>query len=126
LKQKSKSYDWQNDPQNFKVDDHIPKERCFKCGYRFIGFDSAAFCVICETKMTPDLNEKIYVVIEKPPDKQTPGKGEWITRREFISKRIRVPENIDNINEYAKKMSEFNQVAGSTKEASFTRASDLN
>ena len=48
-----KRYDWTSDPNGYLVEDgHKPTNRCFHCGFRFVGSqDYAVFCNICDTAM---------------------------------------------------------------------------
>ena len=97
--EKPEHYNWEKDPKGFKKsnDGHIPHNRCFFCGSRFLGSEYAAFCNICDLYMTPDPDSWIYVVTQRPPkgtkDSSLLGEGHWTTRRQFISNRLRIPEN---------------------------------
>lgn len=104
-----KPYDWIKDPKRFKVNGHMPSNRCFHCGYKFVGSKYAAFCNICDLAMTPDPDLAMYIVTERPPKGSKDaiadgGKGYWTTRRQYIATRIRIPEDIDSEEEYSKKL----------------------
>jgi len=103
-------YDWLKDPNNYRIEGHMPPNRCFRCGFRFLGAKWASFCNICYAKMTPDIDDKVYVVTQKPSKDTKPptqGEGYWTTRRELIANLIRIPDDIPDEFEYRKKLDEL-------------------
>lgn len=77
------SYDWKKDPNGISDDGHIPTNRCYHCGHRFVGAKLAAFCVVCDMAMTIDKDPK---------------------RFDLVATRIRIPEDITDEKSYQEKM----------------------
>ena len=77
-------YDWKRDPDGISNDGHIPINRCYHCGHRFVGSKLAAFCVVCDTAMTIDKDPRHF---------------------ELVATRIRIPEDITDEKSYQDKMS---------------------
>lgn len=92
-------YDWQKDPNHYTTNGHIPDNRCYHCGYRFIGSQYAAFCNVCDNAMSPDVDESIFIVTDKEK-----GEGYNTTRREMVQDRIRIPDDVADEKAYAKKL----------------------
>jgi hypothetical protein len=90
-------YDWKADPNHYSTDGHIPANRCYLCGYRFVGSQYAAFCNICDNAMTPDNDDTVFT-IGKPPDTR------HVSRWEIVSTRIRIPDDVIDEKAYAKKL----------------------
>lgn len=94
------AYDWKRDPDKIAADGHIPINRCYHCGFRFVGAKFAAFCVVCDTVMTIDNDPK---------------------RFEFVSTRIRMPEDVIDEQWYKEK----NALPDVTVKPGFFRADQL-
>ena len=90
-------YDWKHDPNHYSTDGHIPPNRCYRCGFRFVGSKYAAYCNICDNAMTPNSDDTVFTIGEPPNIKH-------ISRREMISNRIRIPDDVTDEKAYAKKM----------------------
>jgi hypothetical protein len=78
------AYDWKLDPDKISNEGHIPPNRCYHCGYRFVGAKLAAFCVVCDMAMTIDKDPRHF---------------------ELVATRIRIPEDITDEKSYQDKMS---------------------
>jgi hypothetical protein len=76
-------YDWKHDPKGISNEGHIPPNRCYHCGHRFVGAKLAAFCVVCDMAMTIDKDHK---------------------RWDLVATRIRIPEDITDEKSYQDKM----------------------
>lgn len=90
-------YDWKADPNHYSTDGHIPDNRCYHCGYRFVGSKYAAFCNICDNAMTPDNDDTVFTIGEPPNVKH-------ITRWEMVANRIRIPDDVVDEKAYAEKL----------------------
>src|SRR5215510_2556955 len=105
----SPGYDWANDPKKYKVADsfgslHIPKNRCYHCGIRFLNSKYAAFCVVCDNEMSPPHEEPLFIVTRYDPNTKPPVKeGYWTTRKAIVNNRIRIPDDVTE-EEYQAKM----------------------
>jgi hypothetical protein len=78
------SYDWKTDPKGISNNGHIAPNRCYHCGYRFVGSNLAAFCNICDNAMTTDNDPK---------------------RFDLVATRIRIPDDVTDEKAYQEKMS---------------------
>ena len=87
-------YDWELDPNNYKKDGHRPDNRCYNCGFMFVGSKYAAFCNICDNAMSMDDNDLAIPVSET----------ELIPRKALVGTRIRIPEDIKDEEDYRRKM----------------------
>lgn len=94
------SYDWKKDKDGIAADGHIPNNRCYHCGFRFVGAKFAAYCNICDNAMTIDKDPK---------------------RFEFVSTRIRIPEDVNDEQSYKEK----NAIPDVTVKPGFFRADQL-
>ena len=113
------TYDWINDPKGYKTKaGAIPHNRCFHCGLRFIGSEYAAFCNICDNEMTPDSDDSNIFVVTNKEKKE----GYTISRREYVSNRIRIPDD-SNEEQYKKKLEGLEKEE--KPKATFTRADEL-
>ena len=81
----SDGYDWSNDPNNYKINNHIPSNRCYHCSFKFVGAEYAAYCVICDKAMNPGAEYLMPKV------------------QNLVEQRIRIPEDITET-EYNKKL----------------------
>jgi hypothetical protein len=100
-------YDWIADPKHLKVEGHIPNNRCYYCGNKFMGSAFTAFCNICDEPMSPPDHEYVYVVTRNDTDAKPPIKeGHWTTRRKLIMNHIRIPEDMEE-KDYRKKLLEL-------------------
>lgn len=126
-------YDWHRDPNNWKVLDknkslHIPPNRCFYCGSRFLDSTYAAYCNVCDEAMSPDTDELRFVVTAYDPNAKPPLKeGYWTTRRDLIKNRIRIPEGIAE-KDYKKKMDDIARLSNPDRvsfKPDFKNATDL-
>lgn len=106
-------YDWSKDPKGYKKDGHMPANRCYHCGYKFIGSQYAAFCNICDNAMS--MGDDISLRIG---DKTT---GRIIMRSQLVASRIRIPDDVSSEEEYKKKLEE----PPVEHKAEFKRADDL-
>lgn len=107
------SYDWTNDPKDYKVDGHLPANRCYHCGFKFVGSQYAAFCNICDNAMS--MGDDISLRIG---DKTT---GYVVMRSALVASRIRIPDDVATEEQYKKKLEEKPEQL----KAQFTRADDL-
>lgn len=108
----SEPYDWALDPNHYKEQDnegiyHVPKNRCYHCGIRFMNSKYAAYCNVCDNEMSPLHEEQMFVVtrydpLAKPPVRE----GYWTTRSALIKNRIRIPDDVDE-KEYQKKLNDL-------------------
>lgn len=98
-----KRYDWTNDPKGYKTEGHIPYNRCFHCGFKFIDSKTAAFCNICDHAMQTGGDDYI--------------RGFSYEKRDA---RIRIPDDT-NEEDYKKKI----ETPPERPKAVFTRADDL-
>ena len=91
-------YDWAKDPKGLcEEKGHIPPNRCYLCGFRFVGSRYAAFCNICDNAMSMgDQDDAIPISGRK--------ESKLISRREMVATRIRIPEDITDETSYAEKM----------------------
>ena len=101
-----KHYDWKTDPKGISNEGHIPHNRCFHCGSRFIGSQIVAFCNICDYAMTIGGEDMLY--------------GFSFERRDA---RIRIPDDTTE-EQYTKKLEGLEKPE--PHKAVFTRADDLN
>lgn len=120
------AYDWINDPNQFKQDGHIPQNRCYHCGFKFMGSAYTAFCNICDDNMSPD-GEYVYVITANDKEAKPPLKeGYWTTRKKTIMNHIRIPEDMDE-KQYKEKLK---QLESNNKDPlyhpEFKKASDIN
>jgi hypothetical protein len=107
------SYDWINDPNGYKKDDHLPANRCYHCGLKFVGSQYAAFCNICDNAMS--MGDDISLRIG---DKST---GTIVMRSALVASRIRIPDDVSSEEDYKKKLEEKPQQPKTT----FTRADEI-
>jgi len=107
-------YDWTNDPKGYKIDGHLPGNRCYHCGFKFVGSAYAAFCNICDNAMSrgDDISLRIG-------DKAT---GHVVMRSQLVASRIRIPEDVSTEDQYKKKLEEEPQ---KPMKATFSRADEL-
>ena len=106
----SEPYDWVNDPKHYKVDHHIPFNRCYHCGIRFLNSKYAAYCNACDNEMSPDADSKMFVVTAYDPQAKPPiREGYWTTRRQIVRNRIRIPDDVSE-EEYDQKIKAIEKV----------------
>jgi hypothetical protein len=99
-------YEWTKDPKGYKADGHVPFNRCFYCGYKFVGAKYAAFCNICDIYLTPDPDEMMFVVTRNDKEKKI-HEGHWMTRRQLVATRIRIPDDVSSEQDYKKKLEDL-------------------
>lgn len=97
-------YDWISDPKGLKQAGHIPKNRCYYCGNRFLDSAYSAFCNICDDNMSPDNDQELLYVVTVNDKERKSHEGYWTTRRQLIKNRIRIPDDIINEKEYERKL----------------------
>jgi hypothetical protein len=114
----SEGYDWKLDPKDYRKDGHIPPNRCYHCGIRFVGAAWAAFCNVCDSEMSPVHEELYFVVTKNDKDAKPPvHEGYWTTRRKIVQNRIRIPDDVLSEEDYKKKLSGM--------DSNFKNATDL-
>ena len=87
-------YEWEKDPNNWKETDpdgskHIPRNRCYHCGSRFVNHEKFAFCNICDFAMSPPNDETVIDLIVDKKEKES----KLIYRNEIVKSRVRIPED---------------------------------
>lgn len=98
-------YDWKADPKGIGNEGHIPHNRCFHCGSRFIGSKIVAFCNICDHAMAVGGEDMLM--------------GFSFERRDA---RIRIPDDTTE-EQYTKKLQDMEKPE--KPKAVFTRADEL-
>jgi len=108
-------YDWVKDPKGYKKDGHMPANRCYHCGFRFVGSAYAAFCNICDNAMS--MGDDISLRIG---DKET---GYITMRSRLVASRIRLPDDVDSEEQYKEKLDQMEKP--DKPKATFSRADEL-
>lgn|SRR5580765_8726431 len=99
-------YDWPKDPEGFKKEGRIPKNRCFHCGSKFVGSEIAAFCNVCDHAMAIGGEDML--------------RGFSFERRDA---RIRIPEDMSE-EQYRQKLASMSDLKP-PEGNSFVRADEL-
>ena len=121
----SEGYDWRIDPNGYRKDGHIPKNRCYHCGRRFLNSKYAAFCNVCDNEMSPPHEEPMFVITHYVPDAKPPVKeGYWTTRNEMVKNRIRIPDDMTE-EEYKEKLKALGKSTPLDSKPEFRSAMDL-
>lgn len=109
-RQLSQGYDWIADPSSYRRYGHVPDNRCYHCGIRFLNAKYAAYCNVCDNEMSPPHEERIFVVTRYEPQAKPPVReGYWSTRKQLIRNRIRIPDDVTD-EDYKQKMDNIEKV----------------